>query len=156
MYLAQPDLSAPVCGITDHSLITPVPPSISVCGASPTISYTAPYHLLRRDKRSTQTVAPDLAWSLPSNINGAMQGHDGALITQLFLFWHALFEMQACQCIPGALPKALRGNQAAAAVAKKSIRSWVMRSGIPWSSREWGSAWYYEKGDGKSLQPHGA
>lgn len=90
------DLSALVCGFTDHFLITLPPPSISVCSAFQVISYATPYHLLQPDKLSTQTVAPDLAWSLPRDINDAVQRDNDALINiQLFLFQPALFEIQA-------------------------------------------------------------
>lgn len=61
------------------------------------ISYATPSHLLQPDKLSTQTVAPDLAWSLPRDINDAVQRDNDALINiQLFLFQPALFEIQAC------------------------------------------------------------
>lgn len=108
----QFDLSVCVCGFTDHFLIALLPSSISVSGPLPTISYATPYYLLHRDKLSTQTVAPDPTRSLPSDINDAVQRHDDILINlQLSLFWHALFEMQACQGISAALWKALRGKQ---------------------------------------------
>lgn len=42
IYLALVDLSALVCGFTDHFLITLPPPSISVCGAFRVISYANP------------------------------------------------------------------------------------------------------------------
>lgn len=104
IHLAPFDLSALVCGFTDHFLITLPPPSISVCGAFRVISYATPSHLLQPDKLSTQTVAPDLAWSLPRDINDAVQRDNDALINiQLFLFQPALFEIQArrnCSLLP--------------------------------------------------------
>lgn len=107
IHLALFDLSALVCGFTDHFLFTLLPPSISVCGAFRVISYTTPSHLLQPDKLSTQTVAPDLAWSLPRDINDAVQRDNDALINiELFLFQPALFEIQALH--QGSLAKAVR------------------------------------------------
>lgn len=96
IHLALFDLSALVCGFTDHFLITLLPPSISVCGAFRVISYATPSHLLQPDKLSTHTVASDPAWSLPRDINDAVQRDNDALINiQLFLSQPALFEIQA-------------------------------------------------------------
>lgn len=101
------DLSALVCGFTDHFLITLPPPSISVCGAFRVISYATPSHLLQPDKLSTQTVAPDLAWSLSRDRNDAVQRDNDTLINiQLFLLQPALFEIQARH--QGSLAKAVR------------------------------------------------
>lgn len=85
------DLSAPVLGSTDHFLVILPSPSISVCATFPAISYATPYHLLQPDKLLTQTVPPDLAWSLPRDINDTIQMDNGVLINiQLLLFQHAV------------------------------------------------------------------
>lgn len=67
------------------------------------ISYATPYHLLQPDKLSTHTVAPDLAWSLPGDINDAVQKDNDTLINmQLFLFPSARLKFKHAPAVPRA------------------------------------------------------
>lgn len=88
------------------------------------ISYATPSHLLQPDKLSTQTVAPDLAWSLPRDINDAVQRDNDALINiQLFLFQPCLKFKHAATalCCPGQVREKRKRNRWAARVAEKSV-----------------------------------